>query len=207
MVNDCIHLELEERQNRVALVDLLFEKPVENAELLVDEVKKFILEETEQSKNLQFLSVEYRHFEKEGLFDDSGCRAHVYLEVDLEYGSHEKRSSWSTCCHSLYYSSFMSKTNDLGDEKVAEKLELWGGLDVIGEYNWAEQLSMVVPQRNEAYDESCRVFRNAKSAIKQLQRLGEYPGFVSMLKTYNQPKPPYRMTRSDVLEGIVMGWW
>lgn len=209
VVNDCIHLNIDKLEHRLLLIDLSF-KMSEDAGLdWCKEVKRFIHECIRDSKILRFSSIEWRRIEKGSILDETYWKLHVFLTVDLDRGFYEERPGWITCCHNLYYKSFMSTESDAADERTRLLYAMWGGLDMVGEYDWNRQLVEIVPLKNKAYDEACQTFRDAKSAISRLQRLGQRPDFVTLMQNYNQPKsePHREITRADILEGIVMGWW
>lgn len=207
IVNDCIQHDYRALQYRVALIDLLFELNASDDEdgRFKEKIEEFVGKYAQQNEFLRFLSAEYRRIEAGGFHDEPRQRVHVYLMIELDEGLYEERMGWATCCHNLYYRSFMSTADDANDERIRLACAMYGGMDVIGEYSWNKQLADIVPPKNEVYDKSCRSFRDAKEMICKLQSLGEHPEFVSVMKDYKMPKPSYKVTRADILEAMVMG--
>lgn len=204
IVNDCIHLNFEERENRVVLVDLLFEKLDEDEfDLAADKVAHVVSDAIGQNTRMKILSVEYRRSKANAIFGESRESVHVFLELDLEKGPYDERSWWLYSCHNLYFKEFMHQTADVAYKKELLLLE---DPNMIGEYNW-RQLAEIMPKNNQAYNDACRTFKDSKAALDRLYKLGEHPGFIAAIKAYNRPTPQREITRADVLEGMVMGWW
>lgn len=206
IVNDCIHLEQEKTQSRVALVDLFFRSTSKSSHVCTEELEQFVSNLAGRSKNLSFVSVECREYDQNQLLSKSSIQnIHVYLLMNLENGFHSVRQEWLSYCHDLYYQRFMQSSEDIIKDENLMLTCIDGGLYVVGEYNWTKQLKEVVPHHNTAYEVACEDFRRSKAAVKRIKDLGECPDFVRRMRAKTD-KTPDQPTEADVKEARAMGW-
>jgi len=205
MVNDCIQLDIEEYQSRVALVDLTLNASEANR----SEVFGIVQNAVSQNKALHYESTECRHEEKWGLMDEPRDAMHIYLTVNLD------RCCVVSPCHDMYLERFMAATKDYSKRVVQHKKrsaekrlmdDMCGEYGMLGEYNWEDDLADVDPGKNKSYTQSCKEWCAMRRALLQFLLAGVYPDFQWRMSEAKEPEPSLsdEEARAYIREAITM---